>query len=179
MTAGPSNDPERSTSGGTIMKLSLSWLQRALASSLVLFLAAPLSAATTTPLPSAPQPAANAAQAQTNPPGAAEPVTNAAEAASPSDPAQTTAPAPQTASPQSSSTQTSSSSQQTTHLGTAAAPVLKPGGVPASRPAGAAIAPAKQRRIRSIAIRVGLLVGAAIAIGTVAAASEGSQARPH
>ena len=64
-------------------------------------------------------------------------------------------------------------------VGTAAAPYVKPEGVPASRPAGAAIAPAKQRRSYSFAIRVGLLIGAGIAIGTVAAASLNSPSRPH
>jgi len=63
-------------------------------------------------------------------------------------------------------------------VGTAAAPSLKPEGAPASRPGGAAIAPAKQRRVRSLAIRVALVVGAAIAIGAVVAATAGSPSRP-
>ena len=62
--------------------------------------------------------------------------------------------------------------------GTAAAPYEKQEGVSASNPAGSAIAPGKQRRIRSFAIRVGLLVGAAVAIGVVAGASLGSASRP-
>ena len=62
--------------------------------------------------------------------------------------------------------------------GTAAAPYEKQEGVSASNPAGSAIAPGKQRRIRSFAIRVGLLVGAAVAIGVVAGASLGSSSRP-
>ncbi len=64
-------------------------------------------------------------------------------------------------------------------VGTAAAPSLTPEGAPASRPGGAAIAPAKQRRVRSLAIRVALVVGAAIAIGTVVAATAGSPSRPQ
>ena len=63
--------------------------------------------------------------------------------------------------------------------GTAAAPDLRPEGSPASRPAGAAIAAAKQKRSHSFAIRVGLLVGAGIAIGTVVALSAGSSSRPN
>ena len=63
-------------------------------------------------------------------------------------------------------------------VGTAAAPYEK-SGVAASRPAGAAIAPARQRRIHSFAIRTALVVGAAVAIGVVAAASLGSPSRPH
>jgi len=47
-------------------------------------------------------------------------------------------------------------------------------GVMASRPAGAAIAPAKQRRARTIAIRVALIVGAGVAIGTVMALTHGT-----
>jgi hypothetical protein len=76
---------------------------------------------------------------------------------------------------------TSASQQDSTPppVGTAAAPYVKTNGVAASMPAGAAIAPGKQRRIRSIAIRVGLLVGAGVAIGTVVAASAGSSSRPH
>jgi len=64
-------------------------------------------------------------------------------------------------------------------VGTAVAPLIKPVGVAASRPAGAAIAPAKQRRIRVLAIRWGLILGGAIALGTVAAATMGSPRRPN
>jgi hypothetical protein len=64
-------------------------------------------------------------------------------------------------------------------VGTAAAPYEKTQGIPASRPAGAVVAPAKQRRSRSFLIRVSVIVGAAIAIGTVAALSKGSPSRPQ
>lgn len=67
----------------------------------------------------------------------------------------------------------------TTPVGTAAAPYVKPEGVTASRPAGAAIAPAKQKRVHSLAIRVGLLVGAGVAVGTVTALSLSSSSHPH
>ncbi|MGO9436227.1 MAG: hypothetical protein ACLPH3_08210 [Terracidiphilus sp.] len=63
-------------------------------------------------------------------------------------------------------------------LGTAVAPYSKPSGVTGSRPAGAVIAPARQRRIRVFLISVGVVAGAAIAIGTVAALSHGSPSRP-
>ncbi len=63
-------------------------------------------------------------------------------------------------------------------VGTAAAPYQKAEGVPASRPAGAVVAPAKQKRTRSFLIKVGVIVGAAVAIGTVAALSKGSPSRP-
>ncbi len=66
-----------------------------------------------------------------------------------------------------------------TPLGTAAAPYQTTTGVTASRPAGAVIAPAKQRRARSILIRVGVVAGAAVAIGSVVLLSHGSPSRPN
>jgi len=63
-------------------------------------------------------------------------------------------------------------------VGTAAAPYEKTTGVAASRPAGAVIAPAKQRRARTILIRFAVVVGAAVAIGTVVALSHASPSRP-
>jgi alpha-beta hydrolase superfamily lysophospholipase len=63
-------------------------------------------------------------------------------------------------------------------VGTAAAPSIQPEGIPASRPAGAAIAPGKQRRVRIWTIRIAIVAAAAIAIGTVAATSLGSPSRP-
>jgi hypothetical protein len=41
------------------------------------------------------------------------------------------------------------------------------------------IAPAKQRRARSFVIRVGIIVGACVAVGTVVALSHGSPSQPH
>jgi hypothetical protein len=64
-------------------------------------------------------------------------------------------------------------------VGTAAAPEEKPVGVAASRPAGAVIAPAKQKRVRIILIRTAIIVGAAVAVGTVVALSKGSPSRPN
>jgi hypothetical protein len=63
-------------------------------------------------------------------------------------------------------------------VGTAAAPYEKTTGVTASRPAGAVIAPAKQRRARAFFIRVAIVAGAAVAIGIVVALSRGSSSRP-
>lgn len=64
-------------------------------------------------------------------------------------------------------------------VGTAVAPAVRSEGVPVSRPAGAAIAPQKQHRKRTLAIRVGLIVGAAVAVGAVTAASLSSPSRPN
>ena len=63
-------------------------------------------------------------------------------------------------------------------VGTAAAPYEEPTGVPGSRPAGAVIAPAKQKRVRSIVIRVGLLLAGGAAIGTVVGLSRASHSQP-
>lgn len=51
------------------------------------------------------------------------------------------------------------------------------GGV-ASKPAGNAIAPAKQRQVRSLLIKLGAIAAAGVAIGTVAALSRGSSSKP-
>lgn len=81
--------------------------------------------------------------------------------------------------------QTSSSSappqQQKTPepLGTAAAPYEKSTGIAASRPAGAVIAPAKQKRARSFLIKLGIIIGAAVAVGTVVGLSEASPSHPR
>jgi hypothetical protein len=98
----------------------------------------------------------------------AQPAAPAANGAAPASASQTStppaAPAPQmqTAPPE----------------GVAIAPYEKDTGVAASRPAGAVIAPGKQRRRRSILIRVGLILGAAAAIGTVVGLSATSSSRP-
>jgi hypothetical protein len=63
-------------------------------------------------------------------------------------------------------------------VGTAAAESIPTVGVAASRPAGAALAPGKQRRVRSILIKVGAVVGVGVAVGTTMALSEGSSSRP-
>jgi hypothetical protein len=63
-------------------------------------------------------------------------------------------------------------------VGTAAAETIQTTGVAASRPAGAALAPAKQRRVRSILIKVGALVGVGVAVGPTMALSQGSPSKP-
>lgn len=68
-------------------------------------------------------------------------------------------------------------SAPTTPSGTAAAPAGRMSGNAASRPAGAAIAPPKQRQVRSFLIKLGFIAGAAAALGTVAALSMASPAR--
>lgn len=64
-------------------------------------------------------------------------------------------------------------------VGTAAAPLKPTMGVAASRPAGAVIAPAKQRRIRAFVIGISVVVGAGVALGTVAALSHSTSSQPR
>ncbi len=63
-------------------------------------------------------------------------------------------------------------------VGTAAAESIPIVGTAASRPAGAAVAPAKQRRVRSFLIKMGAVVGVGVAVGATVALSEGSPSRP-
>jgi hypothetical protein len=56
---------------------------------------------------------------------------------------------------------------------------VKPEGITGARPTGSVIAPGKQKREHSIAIRVGLIVAAGIAVGTVAALTLSSSSKPH
>lgn len=71
-----------------------------------------------------------------------------------------------------------SPAQTSTPVGTAAAPYTRPAGVPVSSPSGAAIAPAKQRRVRRFSIRTALVVGAVVAVGVIAGLSLASPSRP-
>lgn len=90
---------------------------------------------------------------------------------------QGTAPA---ANAEQSSTATSSSAQTAPQkpVGTATAEAPDTTGIAASQPAGAAIAPAKQRRVRTIVIKVGAIIGVAAAVGTVVALSEATSSKP-
>jgi hypothetical protein len=58
--------------------------------------------------------------------------------------------------------------------GTAVAPAVQVSGGAASKPAGVAIAPPRQRQVRSWLIRFGFIAGAGAALGTVAALSAAS-----
>jgi len=69
--------------------------------------------------------------------------------------------------------------QQQQPVGTAAAPGEKPTGVPGSRPSGAAIAPAKQKRVRAIVISLGIVLAAGAAIGATAGLSRASHSTPQ
>lgn len=63
-------------------------------------------------------------------------------------------------------------------VGTAAAEGPRVSGITAAQPAGAAIAPAKQRRVRTIVLKVGAILGASAAIGMVVALSAATPSKP-
>ena len=63
-------------------------------------------------------------------------------------------------------------------VGTAAAEAPKVSGITAAQPAGAAIAPAKQKRVRTLVLKVGAILGASAAIGTVVALSAATPSKP-
>jgi hypothetical protein len=63
-------------------------------------------------------------------------------------------------------------------VGTAAAEPTHAAGIAASQPAGVAIAPAKQHRVRTIVIRVGAIIGAGVAVGTVVALTAATSGKP-
>jgi len=68
--------------------------------------------------------------------------------------------------------------QQQRPVGTAAAEAPKVSGSTAAQPAGVAIAPAKQRRVRTIVLKVGAIVGAGAALGAVIALTEATPSKP-
>ena len=106
----------------------------------------------------------------------------------PSPHAASTPPTPQSIQPSASSAQTSApeangvQEQQDQKLqrplGTAVAPAPAVSGVTAAQPAGVAIAPARQRRVRTIVLRVGAILGAGAALGTVIALTEATPSKP-
>jgi len=100
--------------------------------------------------------------------------------------ANTPPPTPQQQSGQSSSSSQPSTSSQAGEaqppgqkpVGTAAAGSVPATGVAASQPAGNAIAPGKQRRVRSIVLKTGAIIAAGVAVGSVAALTLGTSSKP-
>jgi hypothetical protein len=68
--------------------------------------------------------------------------------------------------------------QQPAPSGAAGAKAAKVKGSPVSKPAGAAVAPGRQRGHHSLLIKLGLVAGAGIGVGSVVALAERSPARP-
>jgi len=99
-----------------------------------------------------------------------------------SDSTQSSAPA----AAQSSTEQTGAEEQQQPQqqqklqrpVGTAAAAAPGVSGVTAAQPAGVAIAPARQHRVRTIILRTGAILGAGAAIGTVVALTKATPSKP-
>ncbi|HEY1806923.1 MAG TPA: hypothetical protein VGG42_00110 [Acidobacteriaceae bacterium] len=157
-----------------------SWTTRQISRLLVALLAIPLGGASASFAQQAP-PQAQDAPAGNQKFAAAPPAEIASTSLLPVDvsgEATPDAPQPQNAPSQQQSTPPQQPAPQQP-LGTAAAPYEQPSGITASRPSGAAIAPARQRRTRTFIIRVGVLVAAAVAIGTVVALSSASSSTPH
>jgi FtsZ-interacting cell division protein ZipA len=169
------------------MRIFASCLRSEIAFGLVMILAVPIAQATASPQQSISGQAPQNLPAGQNQSGGSvsqvesvAPETSRSEATLPESPAPTQ---PQTADQSGQPSAAQSASEQQLEatpkpVGAAAAPFERTTGVAASRPAGAVIAPAKQRRARSILIRVSIVVGGAVAIGTVVALSHGSPSRP-
>lgn len=83
-------------------------------------------------------------------------------------------------SPAQLSAQSSASEEQKPQrpVGTAAAEAPRVSGITAAQPAGVALAPAKQHRARAIVIKVGAIVGAGAALGTVIGLTEATHSKP-
>lgn len=85
---------------------------------------------------------------------------------------------PQNAPPPPSDQKAQTQEQPQRPVGTAAAEAPKVSGITAAQPAGYAIAPAKQRRVRTIVLRTGAIIGAGAALGTVIALTAATPSKP-
>ncbi len=81
---------------------------------------------------------------------------------------------------QSSSKQSSSSQAPSAQrpVGTAAAEAPTVNAITGSQPAGVAIAPAKQRRVRTIILKTGAIIAAGVAIGAIVALTAATPPKP-
>ncbi len=102
------------------------------------------------------------------------PSANVPDATSPS----TSTAAPATSSPQNRNTSSSLQDQTQAPAGAAAAQRAETAGGAASKPAGNAIAPAKQRQTRSLLIKVGAVAAAGAAAGIIYGLSRGTGSLP-
>lgn len=162
------------TAGSRFVSICRQVPQQGIATALILLLAVPLfpvrATAQQTQQQTTPVPQQGGAAPSIPPPW---PNPNSSEGQTPNLPS-----APST-SQQPAAPQANQPSGNSAPVGTAVAPYEKGIGVAASRPAGVVIAPAKQRRSRSFIIKVGLLIGAGVAVGTVAALAHASPSQPH
>ena len=119
--------------------------------------------------------------AQTDPAGTTAGTQSASASELPDSPGATQSnnnPQPQPSSPPASNSRPPAQPRAQQPVGTAAADLERTTGVAAATPAGNAIAPSKQRRVRLLVLKVGAILGAGVAIGTVAALSNGSPSHP-
>src|SRR5258708_2440241 len=84
----------------------------------------------------------------------------------------------QTQPPAPNQSQPPSQTQPQRPVGTAAADAPNATGIAASQPAGVAVAPAKQRRARTMVLRMGAIIGAGVAVGSVVALTAGTSSKP-
>jgi hypothetical protein len=89
------------------------------------------------------------------------------------------APANDSQTSDSQASQTQDQSAPAKPVGTAAAPAVKSTGVAGSRVSGAAIAPGKQRRVRTFLISIAVVVAACVAVGTVVALTHATPSQPR
>jgi anti-sigma B factor antagonist len=187
---------EGSSDSEATMRTPWRWLKRHIAGCVVLLLVAPIAAAAPSPQQEtiSNQPAETAystnARPKTSVSGANQERAEPSQAEPPQPETLPDSPLPNTSivhSQMVDDSQVSSVQQPSPKLqngtqepvGTAAATFIKTTGVAASRPAGAAIAPAKQRRARSILIKVAAIAGAGAAVGAVVALASASPSRPR
>lgn len=163
-----------------IREMRFNRLTRSLAACLAFAVAAQMSQAAALP-PAQQQEQPTQQQQQQTPPAqqqAAQPQQTAQESSSLAEAQMAALPqAPDPALQQQPDAQQQSPAQNP--LGTAAGPTTHPTGVAGTRPAGAAIAPAKQKRVRALFIRTGVIIAGCAAAGTVVALSKASPSRPQ
>jgi hypothetical protein len=102
----------------------------------------------------------------------------AAAAATPDSSQLPDAPTPVQPAPQKQDDPSQTRNAGSVPTGAAGAKAAPPKGAPASRPVGVAIAPAKLKSRRSLLIKVGLVAGACVAVGSALALSKGSPSKP-
>jgi outer membrane biosynthesis protein TonB len=140
--------------------------------------AAPATSDQANPQPSAQQSQAQTAQPQDQNLGTTQQNATPDPSKGPLQPAETNAP-PNAPAPAPANQQQSQEQQPAqAPAGTAAAQGVKTAGGAASRPAGTAIAPAKQHQTRSLLIKLGAVAAGAVALGTVYGLSRSSSSTP-
>lgn len=109
------------------------------------------------------------------PTDAAEPEENLPDAPSAQPQTTTTTESEQ---PRTTTVQQQAPAAQTNPLGTAAAEKAVTRGGAVSKPAGTAIAPVKQRQVRSFLLRLGAIAAGGVALGTIYALTKSSKSTP-